>query len=195
MMIVACNTATASTINALRKKYSLPIVGTIPALKPAAQHTASGIIAVLSTPSTSKSLTLKKLIKDNCKGVNVLNIGCKGLASVVEGDIGIMDGKQLLEKYLQKVKNSKADYLVLGCTQYPFLKKTIQKIVGSHVKLLDSGKAIAKYTKSLLIAKNITNKEKRHRKTLYFTTGNAVKFSRVATKLLKHKIQTKKIRV
>src|SRR3989344_6788617 len=99
-MVVACNTATCSAIGELRKKYSLPIVGTVPAIKVAAEKTISGTMAVISTPSTSKSAALKKLIKDNCQGVNVLNIGCQNLENVVEkGELNNAQISTLLLKY------------------------------------------------------------------------------------------------
>ncbi len=188
IMVVACNTATANAIQALRKKYFFPIIGTIPGVKPAAEKTKSKTIAVLSTPSTSRSYALKKLIKDNCQGTSVLNIGCKDLVGVVEE--GSLDGLKvdtLLKKYLERIKSSNADYLVLGCTHYPFLGGAITGILGSKVKLVDSGKAIAVRTKSLLQKNKILNKSKG--RDTYLTTGSPVKFSKVASKLLKKKIK------
>src|SRR3989344_9282831 len=69
MMVVACNTSTCYTIDELRKKYPFPIVGTVPAIKPAAEDTKTGTIGVISTPSTSKSEAVKKLIEDNCQNI------------------------------------------------------------------------------------------------------------------------------
>lgn len=196
MMVVACNTATCGAIDELREKYSLPIVGTVPAIKVARDVTKSGTVAIISTPSTSKSEALRKLIKDNCKNINVLNIGCPNLEDAVEkGELNSSEVSELLLKYLKDIKNSKTDYLVLGCTHYPFLKRTISKTLGSRIKLLDSGKAIAKHTKSLLLNYGTENDPKQSSGTLYFTTGDALKFSKVAGKLLKHKVQTKKVKI
>jgi glutamate racemase len=151
LIVIACNTDTLGSIEELRKKYKIPFVGTVPAVKPAAEKTKTGTIAVLSTPSTAKSPGLKKLIDEYCKGVKVLNIACPGLADIVEsGKIKSKESKILLEKYLKPVKNSNADYLVLGCTHYSFLGEEIQKILGPKVKLIDSGAAIAKRTKQVL---------------------------------------------
>lgn len=196
MFVVACNTATVHTIEELRSKYSFPIIGTVPAVKPAARNTETGVIAVISTPSTSESATLKNLIKDHCQNVKVLNIGCRYLENAVEaGDINSSQVKYLIAQYLKEVKNSLADHVVLGCTHYPFLKRTIQKIVGRNVKLIDSGKAIAKHTQSLLKKHDLSNIQKKKGKSVYFTTGDSVKFSKVASKLLKSKVKTKKVRV
>ncbi len=196
MIVVACNTATCGAIEELRAKYVLPIVGTVPAIKLAAAKTKTGTIASISTPSTSKSALVKKIIKENCQDVHLLNIGCKNLENAVE--TGELEGEavnKLLVKYLKDVKNSDTDYLVLGCTHYPFLKKAIQKMVGKKVKLLDSGKAIARRVQSLLEINNIENSQKKHGKNLYFTTGDEAKFSTVASLLLKAKIKAKKVKI
>ena len=196
MMIVACNTSTCNSISEVRKKYFLPIVGTVPAIKPAAEKTKSGTVAIIATPSTSQSEVLKNLIKDYCKNVNVLNIGCKNLEDAVEtGELNSLEVHKLLIKYLQEVKNSNADYLVLGCTHYPFLRNSIQKIVGPSVNLIDSGSAIAKHTKSLLVNNILENSQKKNGKTVYFTTGDPVKFSKVASLLLKEQIKAKKVKI
>ena len=196
MMVVACNTATCGAIEELRAKYSLPIVGTVPAVKPAAQKTKSGIIAAISTPSTSKSAMMKNLIKENCQGIKVLNIGCKNLENAVEeGELNNSKVGKLLKKYLKSVKNSDTDYIVLGCTHYPFLRKPIQKIVGPGVNLLDSGEAIARHTKSLLNNRKIQNGKKNRRKTSYYTTGQPGKFSKVATALLKRRVRSRRVKI
>jgi glutamate racemase len=196
MMVVACNTATCGAIEELRTKYQIPIVGTVPAVKLAAKKTKSGTVAVISTPSTSKSDRLKNLIRNDCRDTNVLNIGCKNLEDAVEtGELNSKNVGNLLLTYLEKVKNSNADCLVLGCTHYPFLKKSIKKIVGSHIKLIDSGKAIARRTQWLLNENLIKNDRKKKGNIIYFTTGDSVKFSKVASKLMKEKIQTKTVKI
>ena len=192
MFVIACNTATCYTIKELRERYDIPLVGTEPAIKPATLGTKTGTIAVISTPATSKSKTVKKLIKDYADGITVLNIGCKNLENTVEkGSIDNPEVHKLLRKYLEVVKNSRADRLVLGCTHYPFLHTAIKKILGRKIKLVDSGKAIARRTKGLLKTHQIGNKGKRE--ATYFTTGDVKKFEKVASKLLKHKVFAKKV--
>jgi len=197
LMVVACNTATCYTIDSLRKKYQLPIVGTVPAIKPAAENTQSGVVAIISTPATAKSKTLKQLIKKHCRDITVFNIGCKNLEDAVENgkskDVEISD---LLKKYLKRVKYSDADHLVLGCTHYPFLKDVLEKIMNPSVKIIDSGPAIAKQAQSLLTAHSIKNTDKKGRgKTSYLTTGDAVKFSIIAEQLLGNPVKAKTIKI
>ncbi len=196
MIVVACNTSTCYSVDALRKKYSLPIVGTVPAVKVAADMTKSGTIAVISTSATSKSIVLKNLIRDFSKNLTVLNIGCPNLEDIVEK--GDLHGKKvhiLLGKYLKQIVNSDADQLVLGCTHYPFLRKSIEDIVGSKVNIIDSGTAIAKQTQALLKKYKIKNNQKGEGQVSYFTTDNAVKFSKVIKSLLEQKVQAKKVAI
>ena len=192
MFVIACNTATCYTIKELRKKYKLPIVGTEPAIKPASLATKTGTIAVISTPATSKSKTVARLIREYGNGIAILNIGCKNLENTVEkGSLDNPEVNKLLKKYLKEVKNSKTDQLVLGCTHYPFLRPAIVKILGRRIKLVDSGKAIAKRTQHLLRENKISNQGRG--KTLYFTTGESKKFEGVASKLLKQRIFAKRV--
>ena len=196
MMVVACNTSTCSSISEVRKKYKLPVVGTVPAIKVAAERTRSGEVAIISTPSTSQSETLKNLIRDYCQGVKVLSIGCKNLEDTVEhGDLNSPEVKKLLSKYLEKVKDSNVDCLVLGCTHYPFLKSSIRKFIKRPIKLIDGGLAIARQTDNLLANYFLENNQKRKGDTLFFTTGDPTKFSKVASKLLKKKVKAKKIAI
>lgn len=196
MLVVACNTATCGAINEMREKFAIPIVGTVPAIKVAGDMTQTGTVAVISTPSTSASLTLRRLIKVHCENLNVFNIGCQNLEDTVEhGKLNSPEVNKLLTNYLAKIKTSKADYLVLGCTHYVFLKKAIGKFVGPRIKLVDGNKAIANHTKSLLSNYFLENNQKKGRTMLYFTTGNSLNFSKVATKLLGWRVAAKRVAI
>lgn len=196
MLVIACNTSTCYSLEALRKKFKLPIVGTVPAVKPASERTKTGVIAVISTPSTSKSAALAKLVHDHCGNTKVINIGCKNLENVVEG--GGVDGieaKVLLKKYLKSIKNSKADYLVLACTHYPFLRPIIKKTIGRKIELLDSGRAIAKRAQYILKNRQIANSSKKKGNIKYLTTGKSDNFARVASKLLRANITARRVAI
>lgn len=194
LMVIACNTATCYALDELRKRYNIPIVGTVPAVKPASEKTKTGVIGVISTPATSQSATLKEIIKKNFKGKRIYNVGCKNLENAVEeGEINSFTSVKLLKKYLASIKNSKADYLVLGCTHYPFFKKIIRRIMGRPINLTDGNKAIARRTQRLLSRFSVLNTSRKEGRIIYFTTGNPKKFSDVASKLLKGKIISKKL--
>ena len=190
MLVVACNTASCYTIDFLRKKFSIPIVGVIPAIKPAVKITQKGKIAILSTPATASSAYLKDLIGKIASNKEVLPLGCEGLEEAVE-NLKFKDISKLLIKYVQIVKKFGADVIVLGCTHYPFLKKEIKILAGRNTKVIDSGPAIAARIKSLLNSHQMISKSKHT--DLFFTTGNPKEFSKVASTLLKYKIYGRKV--
>jgi len=192
LIVVACNTATCHTIDYLRKKFKVPFVGTVPAVKTAAEKTVKKCIGVISTPATSGSDYLGSLITNHAQGIKVINVGCNGLENVVEkGDINSKEVETLLSKYLEPIKRAEADAVVLGCTHYPFLKAKIMKHLGPDIKILDSGKAIAKRTLSLLENSSFLNNS--GGKSYYFTTGDSKNFSTVASILMDKNISTKHI--
>ncbi|MBI2674348.1 MAG: glutamate racemase [Candidatus Yanofskybacteria bacterium] len=198
IIVVACNTATCNVIDILRAKVKIPLVGTVPAVKPAAISSRSGVIGILSTPSTSKSRGLKKLIETHANNTKVINIGCSDLEDTVEtGNLSSPKITQLLSKYTESMRIAGADVVVLGCTHYPFLKPQIKRVLRSNAKLVDSGRAIAKHTKNLLqqMGALFVSRAKTTSRTCvdFYTTGNPSHFSRVASSLLKSPVRAKRI--
>lgn len=192
LIVIACNTATCHTIDYLRKQFKVPFVGTVPAVKTAAEQTINKCIGVISTPATSESDYLGNLITNHAQGIKVINIGCTGLENAVEkGDINSKEVEALLKKYLEPIKKAEADAIVLGCTHYPFLKSKIRKHLGRDVKIIDSGKAISKRTLSLLKDSSFLND--RGGKSYYFTTGDNKDLSRVASVLMEKIISAEHI--
>ncbi len=189
MLVVACNTATCYALSHLRKTFSIPIIGVVPAIKPAAQKSQKGKIVVMSTPATAKSSYLKNLIKDHAPGAQVLRIGCHGLEDQVE-ELDYIAIGQTLPKYATKIENFGADVLVLGCTHYPLIKDKIKRNLGSGVRVIDSGKAVAQRVKFILDQNKLSSKEKIFE--LYYTTSDTVKFSKVASILLAADIKAQK---
>ncbi len=192
LIVVACNTATCHAIDYLRKEFDIPFVGTVPAVKTAAEKTVKKCIGIISTPATSESDYLGNLITNHAQGIKVINIGCARLENVVEkGNINSPEVETLLARYLAPIKRAGADTIVLGCTHYPFLKTKITKNVGPGVQILDSGKAISKRTSSLL--KELSSLNSRGGRSSYLTTGDAKDFSNVASILMKKNISAEHI--
>ena len=196
VIVVACNTATCYAIEFLRAALKIPLVGTVPAIKPAAEESRPGVIAVMSTPVTSKSVYLKNLVKDYAGNVRVVNVGCPGLENAVEtGTLNSPEVRRLLLKYTKPIKRAGADIIVLGCTHYPFLKSEIKKAAGKNVKLVDSGKALAKHTKNVLHQMGALSTSRTYRTSPtcvdFYTTGSSAQFSKVASSLLKRRIEAK----
>jgi glutamate racemase len=143
-LVVACNTATAASIQAMREQYHLPIIGMEPAVKPAVKASRNGIIGVLATVGTIKSAQYAALLANYGAGVTVLAQACIGLVECVErGELATETTRQLLVRYLQPLLDSNADTIVLGCTHYPFLRPLIEEIAGSDIAVIDTGHAVS----------------------------------------------------
>jgi glutamate racemase len=155
-LVVACNTATASSIDQMRAKYNLPIIGMEPAVKPAAEASQSGIIGVLATTGTLQSAQFAALLESYGRNVEVVTQACVGLVECVErGELSDDSTRFLLQKYCQPLLNEGADTIVLGCTHYPLLKSLIQEVVGADVVLIDTGAAVASQLKSRLLEQGL----------------------------------------
>lgn len=148
-IVVACNTATAAAISAMREKYSvsnlnLPIIGMEPAVKPAAAATKNGVIGVLATVGTLKSAQFAGLLASYGQEVQVVTQSCPGLVECVEkGALNDAETLDLVKQYCAPLLVAGADTIVLGCTHYPFLQPLIQKVVGTQVVLIETGFAVA----------------------------------------------------
>ncbi len=182
--VVACNTATCYAIDTLRNTFDVPIVGVVPAIKPAAERTKTGNIGLIATPATAKSGYVAGLVEQFAPGKNVIKVGCPGLENAVEaGDLDSEETLALLKKYLLPLKDENIDELVLGCTHYPFLRRQIGEVLGPGVELLDSGNAVARRVRVLLTEKGLLN-DGGTSATRFFTSGDAAHFSKVASSLL-----------
>jgi glutamate racemase len=153
VIVVACNTATAAAIDAMRAKYNLPIFGMEPAVKPAAEASKNGIIGVLATVGTLKSAQFAGLLESYGRNVKVVTQGCVGLVECIErGELNAENTVNLLKQYCQPLLEEGADTIVLGCTHYPFVKTLLRQIVGENITLIDTGAAVAKHLQQRLAA-------------------------------------------
>ena len=150
-IVVACNTATAAAIQELRARFTIPIIGMEPAVKPAAIHTDSCVIGILATESTLCSHQFDSLIKRFGSHVKVVSQAGHGLVELIEkGQRDSAETQQLLANYLHPMLEQGADILVLGCTHYPFLKTPITAIVDGKMKIIDTGFAVARHLRNRL---------------------------------------------
>jgi len=183
-VIVACNTATVYAIDFLREKYKLPIIGTVPVVKTIANITKTGQTAVFSTPATSKSSYLADLINKFAPDVTVYKVGGTGLEELIEtGDLDNKKIDKILYESLEPLLKKNVDAIALGCTHYPFLTAKIKQIVGKNVQVVDSGGAVARRTKAILIHNQILGNKRTE--DFYYTTGDKNKFAKAIKSLLK----------
>lgn len=144
-IVVACNTATAAAIDLLRKEFpNIGFVGMEPAIKPAALKTTTGVVGVLATQGTFNGRLFHETCAKYASEINVLEAIGDGFVELVEQ--GKQDSEEAYEcvaRVVQPLLDKGADCLVLGCTHYPFLKKTIQKVAGDDVVIIDPSEAVA----------------------------------------------------
>ncbi|MFC5458239.1 glutamate racemase [Massilia niabensis] len=157
-IVVACNTATVAAIAVLRERYpGMPIVGVEPGLKPAAAATRNGLVGVLATERTlagSKFLLLRDQISA-ATGTRFLLQPCNGLADQIEfGELESDTTDALLRRFVIPLLDQGADTLVLGCTHYPLVQASIERVIAAHtprpVTLVDTGEAVARQLERLL---------------------------------------------
>lgn len=174
LIVVACNTATTNAIKELRSKYDIPFIGIEPALKPAANNSKTQVIGILATKGTLNSELFNKAVELYRDTTIIEQIG-HGLVQLIEnGAINSPEMFELLKSYLNPMIEANIDYLVLGCSHYPYLIPQIEKILPPHIKIIDSGEAVAKQTQNILNEKVGFNTSAKTYTTFYTNTDPAV---------------------
>lgn len=172
IIVVACNTATTNAIATLRKNYDIPFIGIEPAIKPAALQTRSKSIGILATKGTLSSALFSKTTQEFTKDISVVEIIGEGLVTLIEA--GNLDGPEmisLLKKHTKPMIGANIDYLVLGCSHYPYIIPQLKQILPSNVKIIDSGEAASRQTQAVLQSLNLLRKEITTPKLQFFTNA------------------------
>ncbi|MCT8340452.1 glutamate racemase [Flavobacteriaceae bacterium TK19130] len=173
IIVVACNTATTNAIEILRQQYSVPFIGIEPAIKPAALLTETKSIGILATKGTLSSALFHKTAETFTKDISIVEIVGEGLVPLIEkGKWESPETKELLQQYLTPMLDANIDHLVLGCSHYPYLIPTLKKLLPSHIKIIDSGEAVARQTKTVLKAHWLLNDTTQNPRLQFFTNGN-----------------------
>lgn len=185
LIVLACNTITVSCLDSLRKEYpKIPIIGTVPVIKTAAEKTKIKRIGILSTERTAKSSYQKNLIKRFASDYFVLNHGTNNLVPFVEkGEVSGARIEKVLQKELKPFIDANIDVLALGCSHFPFLKPLMQEILGKKVTILDSGEAIARQVRRILEANSLLAQNTNVAHMLY-TTGEKRQFIKTMKRLI-----------
>lgn len=179
VIVVACNTASAAALQDLRRTFpQVPFVGMEPAVKPAAERTTNGVVAVIATEATFQGELFASLVERYAHGVEVLTQVCPGLVEAVE--VGALEGLEteaLLRQCLAPLVEAAVDQLVLGCTHYSFLRPAIERIIGEGIAVIDPAPAVARQTGVVLARKEAEVDEDHTARHLFFTSGDAAEFS------------------
>ncbi|KAB1069727.1 glutamate racemase [Tamlana haliotis] len=173
LIVVACNTATTNAIDYLRLNYNLPFIGIEPAIKPAALHSKTHTIGILATKGTLSSKLFHKTSLLFASTTNIIEQHGNGIVELIEsGKLYSDEMKALLSIYLKPMVEADIDYLVLGCTHYPYLIPILIELLPAQIKIIDSGEAVAKQTKHVLVENNLLNTQHRFGQTEFFTNTN-----------------------
>jgi len=190
VIVVACNTASAVSLHYLRERFSIPIVGMEPAVKPGAERTHTGKVGVIATQVTFQGELFARLVERFANGVDVLTQACPGLVEQVEaGKLHDPETDRLLNLYLQPMVQAGIDSLVLGCTHYPFLREAIQRMVGPDVEIIDPAPAVARQTGRVLEKNGLLRTSQEPAQRLFYTSGDPRAFAAMAERLLGLPIQ------
>ncbi|POS01419.1 glutamate racemase [Flavobacterium croceum DSM 17960] len=179
LIIVACNTATTNAIKELRAKYKVPFIGIEPAIKPAALHSKTQKIGILATKGTLNSELFHKNLEKYQDIQIIEQIGYNLVERIENGFIDDNEMFKLLQMYVQPMIQKNIDYLVLGCTHYPYLIPQLQKIVPAHIKIIDSGEAVAKQTLHVLEQQNLLKRNQTAPTLQFITNGNPTIISNI----------------
>ena len=188
LIVVACNTATTNAIKELREKYDIPFIGIEPAIKPAANNSKTQTIGVLATKGTLSSELFYKTTQKFQDTTIVEQIGFNLVKLIEDGQMYSEEMTSLLKKYLSPMIDANIDYLVLGCSHYPYLIPQIKQILPEHIKIIDSGEAVAKQTFKILEEKIGLNNEKSSKQVFYTNSD-----PKVLSAILEEKYEVLKI--
>ncbi|WP_343628572.1 glutamate racemase [Roseateles sp.] len=149
MAVVACNTATAHAVQAMRERWpEWPVVGIEPGVKPAVAATRNGRIGVMATTATIASRRYEQLVAAHAADVTLISQPCPGLVTLIErGDLHSAELDALVERFCAPLREAQVDTVLLGCTHYPLIRERIQAALGDGVHLLDIEHAVARQAK------------------------------------------------
>lgn len=186
MIVVACNTASAVALPALKDAFSVPVTGVIePGAEAASMATVNGRIGVLGTIATVSSGAYADAISRKTNGIHVVNQACPLLVPLAEE--GWIDGpvtEDIIHVYLDPVIKENVDTMILGCTHYPILKDAIQKITGETVNLVDSADTVAAAVDRLLQDHSLVSDRNTPGNLKLFVTDMPARFEAVAQRFL-----------
>lgn len=155
VIVLACNTASTVSLDRLRALSALPVVGVVPAIKPAAARTQTRSIGVLATSGTVQRAYLRDLITKFANGCAVLPIGSDRLVEIAEQKlrgvpVELTDIAAIVEPFFSEEVRPRIDTVVLGCTHFALLRKELAELSAGDICWLDSGAAIATRVQTLL---------------------------------------------
>ncbi len=181
LIVVACNTASAVALDHLAERFPVPVVGVIePGARRALDVSKTGRIGIIGTEGTIRSQAYVQALQQGRPGVYVAAAPCPLFVPLAEEGWAEHDIARLAaQEYLEPLLRTGIDTLVLGCTHYPLLKKTLQKVVGNDVKLIDSAEETAKTVATLLQRDDLRRQVPSQAPPRFFVTDIPDRFEKV----------------
>jgi glutamate racemase len=176
LVIIACNTASTLALEEVRLRVKVPVIGVVPAIKPASGLTKTGVIGLLATPNTVIRPYTDKLIADFAPGKKVIREGAFGLAGAVEtllsgGDLDLSVLRAAMDGMFKQESGDQIDVVVLACTHYPHVQSQLSIYAPGAVQWVDSGAAIAKRVATVLRLDMQATPDLRPELCIAYTTG------------------------
>lgn len=192
-IVIACNTASSFALEAIRREVSIPVLGVIkPGAIAAAKTTKTGRIGIIGTQGTVNSGIYTRTLTELNPALQVYEKACPLFAPLVEeGWLYDSVTIEIAERYLNELQGYDVDALVLGCTHYPLLRHTIQKVMGSNVTLVNPAYETAKHTKDVLL-KNGLECSKQMPNHKFYVSDGAEKFKAFANTILPCQVEEAK---
>jgi glutamate racemase len=191
LLVVACNTASSVSLDAIKSVTSIPVIGVIgPGARAAVKATKNKRIGIIGTEATVKSNAYTRAIKAIDESVEAFGFACPLFVPLVEegwtaGDVAAM----VAEKYLGGIKDKGIDTVVLGCTHYPLLKKVIAGVLGKGVNLIDSAVEISREIRAVLGTLGLNRDDKGLLFREFYVTDSPERFLKVGENFLGQKIE------
>jgi glutamate racemase len=192
LLVVACNSATSVALDALRERLDIPVVGVIePGLRAAARATRRGRIGVIGTVGTIASGAYQRVAMELHGAVRLTCAACPGFVEFVEsGDVHSDQVHVLAERLLAPVREAEVDTLVLGCTHYPLLARTIGDVMGQGVVLISSADETAFTVRELVEDHGLAAPAGSDARHVFVTSGDTAVFRRLGTRFLGPEVET-----
>ncbi|MEF9934878.1 MAG: glutamate racemase [Clostridium sp.] len=190
-IVIACNTASAFALDAVKDKFSVPVIGVInPGARAAATTTKNNKIGIIGTEGTVSSGAYSKAVENICNEIEIFSTPCPLFVPIVEEGWSEKEVSYMIAKeYLQNLKEIGVDSLVMGCTHYPLLNNVVQRVMGEDVTLINPARETAIELRLILKDLNILNSEGDRGIYKYFVSDNAKKFVTVGERFLNRKIE------
>jgi glutamate racemase len=183
-LVIACNTATVTTLEAAQQRYDIPVVGVVGSTARAAAETSAGRVGLIATQATVNSGAYVRMLKEGRSSLEVYQEPTPLLSILVEaGEFDTRKTESVLEGYLHPLRQQKVDTLLLACTHYPFLRPCIERLMDRDVKIVECGPPTVASIVALMEEGVLERAMDAQPTRRMMTTGNVEAFRKVASTL------------